>query len=144
MLPGPGFLTPCATFLFLAGLSAADSYRGQSPAEELASFRLPPGFAIELAACEPEVRDPHSAAWDERGRLWVTEMPDYPAGPPGGRVRRLEDRDGDGRYETSLVFAEDLPFPTSALPFRGGVLVSAAPDILYLEDTDGDGRADLR
>ena len=56
----------------------------------------------------------------------------------------LEGGSHDGRYETSKVFAEGLPFPTSVLPYKAGVLVSAAPDIFYLEDTDGDGKADVR
>src|SRR5262245_57096290 len=147
MIAGPRHSLASACFpalLLLAGLPAAEPSAGLSPSEELKTFRLPPGFLIELAACEPEVSDPVSAAWDEKGRLWVTEMPDYPLGPPAGRVRWLEDRDGDGRYETGRVFAEGLPYPTSALPFRRGILVAAAPDILYLEDADGDGRADTR
>jgi putative membrane-bound dehydrogenase-like protein len=145
MIPSPRVLACLSLALpLLATATGAEPYQGLSPAEELKSFRLPPGFLIELAACEPEIADPVSVAWDEKGRLWITEMADYPLGPPAGRVRCLEDRDGDGRYETGRVFAEGLPFPTSALPFRAGLLVSAAPDILYLEDGDGDGRADAR
>ena len=56
----------------------------------------------------------------------------------------LEDRDGDGRYEHAQIFASQLKFPTSVLPWNGGVLVTAAPDILFLKDADGDGRADER
>ncbi|MBI4585362.1 MAG: c-type cytochrome [Planctomycetes bacterium] len=113
-----------------------------SPAAELATFRLDSRFRIELVACEPEVEDPVAVEWDARGRLWVVEMGDYPARPGGGRVRWLEDRDGDGRYEHSVVFGVGLPFPTSILPHGKGFLVSAAPDILYLEDADGDGWAE--
>jgi putative membrane-bound dehydrogenase-like protein len=123
---------------------APEGYSGLPAAGALGTFRVEPGFRIELVACEPDVIDPVSVSWDARGRLWVAEMSDYPLGPPGGRVRVLEDPDRDGRPERSRVFAEGLPFPTSVLPHRRGVLVSAAPDILYLEDADGDGRADER
>src|SRR2546426_2819982 len=86
------------------------SYAGRDPEEEGKTFRLAPGFRIELAAREPEVADPVSVAWDAKGRMWVAEMPDYPQGTAGGRVRLLEDADRDGRYEKSTVFAEGLPF----------------------------------
>jgi hypothetical protein len=70
-------------------------------------------------------------------------MSDYPNASDKGRVKLLEDLDADGRYERSQVFADGLPFPTSVLPWNGGVLVGAAPDLWFLKDTDGDGRADL-
>lgn len=114
------------------------------PDNARAAFRLPDDLTIELVACEPDVVDPVAVAWDEDGRMFVVEMGDYPTGPPGGRIKLLDDRDGDGRVDSSRVFADKLPFPTSVLPWRGGVFVSAAPDILYLKDTDGDGMADQR
>ena len=83
------------------------------PAEALKAFRLRPGYRIELVAAEPDVVDPVDLAFDEDGRLFVAEMIDYPYGdaekhPPLGRVRMLEDKDGDGRYERSAVYAERL------------------------------------
>ena len=119
------------------------------PEAGLGSIRVPAGFRVELAAAEPETADPVAIDWDLAGRLWVVEMVDYPSGmdddgKPGGRVRVLEDRDGDGRYESSRVFADGLAFPNGLLTWRGGVIVTAAPDILFLKDTDGDGRADVR
>ncbi|NOY43122.1 MAG: c-type cytochrome [Planctomycetes bacterium] len=119
------------------------------PVEALKSFVLAPGLRIELVACEPEVVDPVSIRFDEDGRLWVVEMRDYPLGPPNGeqafsKIRVLEDRDGDGRFETSQVFADKLLFPTGLQPWRGGVFVTLAGRVAYLKDTDGDGRADVQ
>src|SRR5262245_31390555 len=98
------------------------------PREEMATFRVPKGFRVELVACEPQVVDPVALAWDEDGRLYVAEMRGYPnAGVAtgtihSGKIKRLEDRDGDGFYETSTTFAEGLRFPTSVMPWRGGLL----------------------
>ncbi|AMV36102.1 PVC-type heme-binding CxxCH protein [Planctomyces sp. SH-PL62] len=105
---------------------------------------IDPDLTITLVASEPDVSSPVAAAWDEDGRLFVAEMLDYPRGPASGKVRLLEDRDGDGRYERASTFAEGLNFPNGVLPWNGGVLVTAAPDILFLKDDDGDGRADTR
>jgi putative membrane-bound dehydrogenase-like protein len=121
-----------------------------SPREEQATLRVPRGFRVELVACEPDVVDPVAFAFDEEGRLFVVEMPGYPNGGVGtgkvtsGRVKLLEDRDGDGFYERGTTFAAGLRLPTSAMPWKGGVLVANAPEILYLEDADGDGKADRR
>jgi putative membrane-bound dehydrogenase-like protein len=107
-------------------------------------FLADDNLIVELVAAEPDVVSPVAMGWDEDGRLYVVEMRDYPLGPGSGQIKRLEDRDGDGKYETAVVFADKLPFPTSVLPWKGGVLVTAAPDIWYLKDTDGDGKADQR
>ena len=128
---------------------------GKSPASPLGSvaalseFRLHPGFRIEVAAAEPQVIDPVAMRFDENGRMWVVEMGDYPNGPAAGgrplsRVRWLEDTDGDGRYETSRVFADGLLFATGIQPWDRGVLVTVAGELLYLVDTNGDGVADRR
>ena len=119
-----------------------------SPEESLKKIHVPAGYHVELAAAEPLVLDPVAFDWDERGRLWVVEMADYPLGmdgkgKPGGRVRILEDTDGDGRYDKSTIFADGLNFPTGILTWRGGCLVTAAPDILFLKDSDHDGKADV-
>ena len=116
-----------------------------APADAQRSFQLADAnLVIELVAAEPDVVSPVAIAWDRRGRMVVAEMIGYPSTAGEGRIRRLEDRDGDGRYEHATVFAEGLSFPTSVLPHRGGMLVTSAPDILYLKDTDGDGVADRR
>ncbi len=116
-----------------------------SPDAERASFRLAdPALTVELVAAEPNIISPVAITWDARGRMFVAEMIDYPLGPAGGQIRMLEDRDRDGLYGAATVFADRLPFPNSVLPWNGGLLVTAAPDLLYLKDTDGDGRADER
>lgn len=120
-----------------------------SPEESLKKLHVPAGFRVELAAAEPLVLDPVAFDWDERGRLWVVEMADYPLGmdnngKSGGRIRVLEDTDGDGRYDKSAIFADGLNFPNGILTWRDGVIVTAAPDILFLRDTNGDGKVDER
>ena len=123
--------------------------RARSPEASRRSIRVRPGFAVELMASEPLVRDPIAFEWGADGKLWVVEMGDYPLGTdgrgkPGGTVKFLEDKDGDGRYDSSTVFLDGLAFPTGVMPWRKGVIVSCAPTIFYAEDTDGDGAADLR
>jgi len=106
-----------------------------------------PGLRVECVASEPLVQDPIAFDWGADGSLWVVEMGDYPLGDPddaagGGRVKVLRDEDGDGRHDKATVFLSGLSFPTGVMPWRDGVLISCAPDILYAEDRDGDGRAD--
>ena len=113
----------------------------------LETLRIHEDLQVELVASEPLVMDPIDIAWGADGRLWVVEMADYPlgldgAGQAGGRIRVLEDENGDGIYDRSTLFMDGVGFPTSVLPWRDGVLVTAAPDILFARDTDGDGRAD--
>ena len=121
----------------------------KEPEEALKSFEAEDGFTMELVAHEPLVYDPVAAAFDENGRLYVAEMRDYPYQPgpgekPIGVVRLLEDTDGDGRFDQSHDFAEELLWPTGVTVWKGGVFVTAPPDIWYLKDTDGDHKADVR
>jgi len=120
-----------------------------TPAESLAKIRLPPGYVAELVACEPNVESPVAISFDERGRMFVAEYRDYPNGPPKGepplsRIRLLEDKDGDGFFETATIFADRLNFAQGVLAINGGVIVTAAPDILFLKDTNGDNVADKK
>ena len=95
--------------------------------------------------CEPVfVRGKGVHIHDEEGRIYIAEMRDYPLGPPAGSIRLLEDGDGDGHLDRSDLFASGVPFSTSVLPWRGGVLVSCAFEILYPKDTDSDRKADVR
>jgi putative membrane-bound dehydrogenase-like protein len=121
----------------------------KSPEESLRMFHVKPGYEIELVVAEPLVGDPVAIDWGPDGKLWVAEMVDYPMGmdgkmKPGGRIRFLEDTTGDGRYDRSTVFLENVRFPKGLLPWRNGVLFTAAPEIFHAEDTTGDGRADKR
>jgi putative membrane-bound dehydrogenase-like protein len=123
--------------------------QAKSPAASLRSIRVAPGFVVEQVAAEPLVQDPVAFAWGPDGKLWVVEMGDYPLGvdgkgKPGGRVKFLEDTNGDGKYVKATLFLDGLGFPTGVMPWGKGVIVTCAPEIFYAEDTDGDGKADLR
>lgn len=122
--------------------------RPLSPWQSQAALRTKPELAVDLVAAEPLVTSPVAIDWGADGRLWVAEMMDYPAGrqgdyQPGGRIKLLQDNDGDGHYDKATVFLDNIPFPTGVTAWRNGVLICAAPDILYAEDTDGDGKADV-
>ena len=149
------FAGPTALTILFAACSESPRSKGPydtdplEPARALESFEIIEGFRIETVAAEPEVIDPVAGAFDENGNLWVAEMPDLPfdppeGEPPRGRIRFLEDRDRDGRFETASVFADELRQASGVLPWRGGVFVAAAGEILYLRDTNGDGKADVR
>ena len=120
-----------------------------SPEESMKVAHVREGYELQLVVAEPLVIDPVAIDWGPDGRLWVAEMADYPSGmdnngKPGGRIRFLEDKDNDGKYETSTVLLHDVPFPTGVMAWGKGVIVTAAPEIFYAEDTDGDGKADVR
>jgi putative membrane-bound dehydrogenase-like protein len=123
-------------------------YPAVEPAAAIATWKVKPGFKLELAAQEPLVRDPIAITFDENGRMFVCEMIDYSEErertPHLGRVSMLEDRNGDGTYETSTVFADNLPWPTGLIWANGGLFVGATPDIWRFEDRDGDGKAEVR
>ena len=79
--------------------------------------------------------------FDENGRIYVVENPGYPLNIEGkvGRITLLEDTDGNGRPDKRTVFADKLTMPTGVMRWKKGVLVTDAPDVLYFEDTNGDG-----
>lgn len=155
-----------STILFMAAMlgqqaaSAVEDFPRFAPvpaAEAPATIKALHGFKVELLAAEPLVTDPIAAAYDESGRLYVAEMNDYPyvdpkndhafadsVDPPAGRIRLLIDTDNDGRFDVGHVFAEKVSWPAGIACWKGGVFVAAAPDILYMKDTDGDGKADVR
>jgi putative heme-binding domain-containing protein len=121
--------------------------RPYSPEEAIEAMVVPPGFAVELVAAEPQVVNPIAMAFDDRGRIYVTESLEYPRKQPGpgrDRVKVLEDTDGDGKADRVTVFADGLNIPTGVAVGHGGVWVLNAPDLLLLRDADGDGRADTK
>jgi putative membrane-bound dehydrogenase-like protein len=123
-----------------------------SPAEAVASFRVPAGFRMELVAAEPLLVDPVDVVYDPDGRAYVVEMrgyplpekPDEPRPEPISRVRLLFDDDGDGRFDRSTVFVDGLDWPTAVCLWRDGVFVADAPDLWFCRDTNCDGVADER
>ncbi|GAB2779059.1 hypothetical protein GCM10027275_23230 [Rhabdobacter roseus] len=133
----------------LASSCSEKRYHGPlTPEEALESFDLDPDFTVELFAAEPLVTNPVEMVFDAEGNIFVIEMPDYPYKPAEGqgtgRIRRLIDTDGDGRIDQSTIFADSLSEGTSILPYQGGLLVTAAPDIFFMKDTTGDFRADVK
>ncbi len=138
-------------FLFTAAACSKKGSEPQvlTPQQALKSFQLNNDFRIEIFATEPEVMDPVEMVFDENGKVYVAEMRDYPEDPPPGkparsRIRVLEDTDGDGKIDRSTIFAEEVLEVSGILPWKGGLIVTSAPDILFLKDTNGDGRADVR
>ncbi|HET6422286.1 MAG TPA: PVC-type heme-binding CxxCH protein [Planctomycetaceae bacterium] len=118
--------------------------------ESMKHYSVPQGFHLELFAAEPDfVGKPIAMNWDERGRLWVCETYDYPnelqpRGEGRDRIRICEDTDGDGRADKFTVFAEQMSIPTAIVFHRGGVIVHDGSETLYLKDTNGDDKADVR
>src|SRR6478735_4974710 len=114
-----------------------------------------------LVAAEPLVQDPGRIDWDAKGRMWVVELGDLPFAPgektkdgsmgqekvsdlQTGRVKILEDTNGDGVYDKSTLFLDGLKHPTGLAPWKNGVFIANIPDIFFAEDTDGDGKCDKR
>jgi putative membrane-bound dehydrogenase-like protein len=121
-----------------------------SPEESQKHIQVPVGYELELFASEPDIINPVDFAWDEKGRLWAIETVDYPNtvreedGIGNDKIKILEDTNGDGKADKVTVFADSLNIPTSLAFVNGGIIVSQAPDILFLKDTDGDDKADIR
>lgn len=119
-----------------------------SPHQSLAQIQVPDDLRVEIVASEPLVIDPVAIDFGHDGKLWVAEMRDYPEGidgkfAPGGRITYLVDTDHDGHYDKTTTFLDNVAFPTGIKVWRNGVLICAAPDVIYAEDTDGDGKADI-
>lgn len=133
----------------------------KSPQESLRALQLKPGYEAMLVAHEPLVQDPVFIDWDAKGRMWVVEMGDYPFAPgektkdggvgqdkvsdlQSGRVKILEDTNGDGVYDKASLFLDGLKHPTGLALWKNGVFIANIPDIFFAEDTDGDGKCDKR
>jgi putative membrane-bound dehydrogenase-like protein len=121
----------------------------RSPEESLKALHVKPGFTAELVASEPLVQDPVFIDWGADGRMWVVEMGDYPfhehnGKVHAGRVKFLEDTNGDGIYDKATTFLDGLTYPTGLAPWKNGVFVASVPDVFFAEDTNNDGKADKR
>jgi len=122
-----------------------------SPGEMLKSFRVADGYEVNLFASEqefPELRNPEQIAFDARGRLWVVTMPSFPSTVPGDvphdKIIVLEDTDRDGKADKSTIFADQLNVPDGLAFYKDGVIISHQPRLVFMKDTTGDGKADLR
>ena len=104
-------------------------------------MHLSEDFHVELFAAEPEVMSPVEMAFDENGKIYVAEMMDYPDDPPAGkparsRIRLLEDTNGDGKIDRTTIFADQVLAVSGFMPWKGGLIVTSAPDILYMKDDE--------
>ncbi len=120
----------------------------RTPAEEKAGFRLPPGFDIELYAAEPDIGKPINIAFDNKGRMWVTQSFEYPfAAAPGkgkDRISILEDTNGDGIADKFTHFDDTLNIPIGILPVADGAIAYSIPNVIRYTDADGDGNPESR
>jgi glucose/arabinose dehydrogenase len=143
---------PLFTFHFLLScmLITGCRHKVTSPFSEsaenaLSTFKLPPGFKIELIAADPLISDPVDMAIDEEGRMYVVEMHGYPLDLNyTGKVIMLKDTNGDGKMDTATVFADSLTLPTGVMRWKKGIIVTDPPNVYYMEDTTGDGKADIK
>ena len=134
-----------------APVENVSSFPPRSPEEQRKALHVPPGFEIQLVASDPDIQKPLNLAFDDRGRLWVTDTVEYPYPAAEGAVPRdtvkiLSDFGPDGKARSILTFADGLNIPIGLLPLPSAraALVHSIPHILRMEDFDGDGRADSR
>ena len=116
----------------LTGVYAPAATPALAPEEAAKKMTLPDGFEARIFAYEPQVVNPVAMTWDDRGRLWVVELYEYPLGAapgtkPRDNVKILEDTDNDGRADKVTVFADGLNLATGILIGHGGVYVGQAP-----------------
>ncbi len=134
-----------------APVENVSSFEPRTPADERAALHVPDGFEVQLVAAEPDIHKPLNIAFDDKGRLWVTDTLEYPYPAKPGTTTRdsvkvLGDFQPDGRAKSITTFADGLNIPIGVLPLPScrEALVHSIPDIYRLTDTDGDGRADRR
>ena len=119
--------------------------------EAIKAMTVGKGLKVTLFASEeqwPELAKPVQMAWDTKGRLWVAVWPSYPHWKPGDpyndKLLIFEDTDGDGKADKMTVFADGLQNPTGFEFYNGGVIVAQAPDLIFLKDSKGGDKADIR
>jgi putative membrane-bound dehydrogenase-like protein len=116
-----------------------------SPEDALKRMEVTDEFVVEQVVSEPLIQDPVNFAFDNKGRLWVVEMRDYPLGTSdGGCIKVLSDTNQDGQMDSSQVFLDRLKYPNSVFPYRDGAIVACAPEVFFAADRDGDGYAEYR
>ena len=134
------------------GETVGQRFPALSPEQSLTQIQVPPGYHVELVASEPMIEEPVLCTWDGNGRMYVAEMLSYMQDPYGtgtktarnGRIKRLEDTDGDGRMDKATVFIDGLLLPRIALPLDDRLIVQETDDssLYSYRDTKGDGHAD--
>lgn len=140
--------------LILCGINTAqEDFSGElpripasSPETALQKFKVADGFEIQPVASEPLVASPVAIEWDAEGRMYVCEMRGYSEDRDAGlsRIRRLEDTNQDGVFDTSVIYADGLLWPTALFPYKGGLFVGDAPNLYYFRDDDQDGKAETK
>src|SRR5690348_12744530 len=122
-----------------------------TPAQTMASYKLPAGYKLELVAAEPLVQDPVAIDFDPDGRMYVVEMRAFMPNLAGtgedrpiGRIVILEDTNDDGKMDKKTVFLDSLVLPRSVKVLSHGVLVAETPNLWFARDTNGDGKADTK
>ncbi len=148
--PKADIYTPAITADFTKRYLVPKMQEALPPEQSLKLTQVPVDFEVKLFASEPDITNPIAMSWDEKGRLWVVESVDYPNtfletdGAANDRIKICEDTNGDGKADRFTVFADKLNIPTSIVFANGGVIVSMAPHFVFLKDTDGDDKADVR
>src|SRR3954454_8195988 len=147
MIPKRALLLCLMTLAACSKKSAEE--RALTPTDSLKAMKLSEDFHVELFAAEPDVMSPVEMAFDENGNIYVAEMMDYPDDPPAGkparsRIRLLEDTNGDGKIDRTTIFADQVLAVSGFMPWKDGLIVTSAPDILFMKDENGDGKADVR
>ena len=117
--------------------------------ESQRQIQLDGPYEVQLVASEPLIVDPVEVTWDAKGRMYVADMRDYPLGPkdpndpPMSRIQQLNDDDGDGKMDRAVTFADHVDFVQGLLPYKDGLIATTRTQVLFLKDTDGDGKADV-
>ncbi len=134
-----------------AGGKADGAHEFLSGEAAIAKMTVHSGMKVNLFASEeqfPALVKPVQMAWDAKGRLWVAAWPNYPERTPDSKVGDsllvFEDTNGDGRADRCTPFIDELNGPTGFQFYKDGVLIVQAPDLWYVRDTDGDGKADWK
>jgi putative membrane-bound dehydrogenase-like protein len=137
-------------FLLFAGAIVLSACHKSGPPysqrDALKSFKIAEGYKIEPFVSEPDVVSPVAMEFDENGNIYVAEDRGYPLDVKGkvGRIKLLRDTDNDGKPDKTTVFADNLVMPTGVMRWKKGILVTDPPDLIYFEDTNGDGKSDVR